>query len=260
MPTPQGPTKIVMNKELLFFPPMEIKKIDQSSRATEFIFEHLDSGLAATLGNAFRRILLTQVPGLAVFAVKISDKEKTIASEISKLQGVKEIPVYLIFHLKKLVFQFSQKEIPQLGKIYTLQINIDNSKSEEEYTVTGQDIKGELTIVNPETYLATVAPASQLKITLYCRYYYAFRLAVDKEQRALLSQEKNLIFLDSDYCPVKEVNLKVEQVVVDLNKQEERLILTITTNGGISAQDSLIRAVSFLEQKTADIQQQLVTE
>src|SRR4051794_4572741 len=209
MPSPQGPTKIVMNKELLFFPPMRIKKIDRSSRATEFIFEHLDSGLAATLGNTLRRILLTQVPGLAVFAVKMSDGEKTIACEVgneNKLKGIREIPIYLIFHLKKLVFQFSQKEIPLLGKIYTLQINIDNSKSEEEYTVTGQDVQGELAIVNPETYLATVAPASQLKITLYCRYYYAFRLANDKEQRALLSQEKNLIFLDSDYCPVKEVN------------------------------------------------------
>ena len=242
---------------------MEIKKIDQSSRTTMFIFEHLDSGLAATLGNTFRRILLTQVPGLAVFAVKMSDGEKTIACEVgneNKLKGIREIPIYLIFHLKKLVFQFLQKEIPQPEKVYVLQINIDNSKSEKEYIVTGQDIKGELTIANPETYLATVAPASQLKISWYCRYYYAFRPANDKEQKALLSQEKDLIFLDSDYCPVKEVSWKVEQVVVDLNKQEERLILTITTNGSISTWDSLLTAASFLEQKMADVKQQLVTK
>lgn len=137
----------------------------------------------------------------------MSDKEKTIATEVNTLEGIKEIPIYLILHLRKLVFRSSQKESPQQGKIYILQINIDNSQSKEEYIVTGKDVQGELIIINPEVYLATVAPASQLKITLYCRYYYDSWKA--KEQKLLFPQDKNeenLIFLDSDYCPVKEVS------------------------------------------------------
>ena len=42
-----------------------------------------------------------------------------------------------------------------------------------------------------------------------------------------------------------------------LGKQEEKLILTITTNGSISPQDSLSTALNFLEQTTIDIQQRL---
>lgn len=245
---------------MLFFSAMEIKKIDQSPQTTEFTFENLDLGLASTWANTFRRFLLTQVPGLAIFAVKMSDREKTIACEVgneNKLKGTREIPIYLILHLKELAFQFPKDELPQPKKVYTLYINIDNSQGKEEYVVTGQDIQGELTVVNPETYLATVAPASQLKITLYCRYYYASQLANSKEQKAFLPQAENLIFLDCDYCPVKNVKWKIEEVVIDLNKKKEKLVLTITTNGSISPQDSLLSVVNFSEQTMLNIQQQL---
>ena len=150
--------------------------------------------------------------------MKISDKEKNINNEIASLEGVKEIPIYLIFHLKKLVFQSSQEDFSRQGRVCILHIDIDNSQSKEEYVVTGKDIQGELKVLNPETYLATVAPSSQLKITLYCRYYYAFQTAkeqkafffqannLDDESGAQIKNEKNLIFLDSDYCPVKTVS------------------------------------------------------
>jgi DNA-directed RNA polymerase subunit alpha len=153
-----------MNENISSFP----------STTKEFTFEHLDLGLAAALGNAFRRLLLTRVPGWAIFAVKISDKEKTIASEFEKLKGVTEIPLYLIFNLKKLVFQSPQKDLQEKGAnspTFSLQINIDNSQSKESYVVTGKDIQGELKVINPEVYLATLEEGSQLKIDLHCRYH-----------------------------------------------------------------------------------------
>lgn len=235
---------------------MEIKKAEQSSLTKEFTFEHLDLGLTVALGNTFRRLLLTRVPGWAIFAVKISDKEKTIASEFEKLKGVIEIPLYLILNLKKLIFQSSQEysfqEKETNSPIFNLQINIDNSQSKENYVVTGKDVQGDLKIINPEVYLATVEEGSQLKIDLYCRYHLGSYIA--REQKSLLSKKENIIFLPSDYCPVKTVSWKNEPV---LNKQEEKLTLTITTNGSISPQDSLLRIASFLERIMIDIQHQL---
>ena len=236
---------------------MEIKKTDQSSWTKEFTFEHLDLGLAVAAGNTFRRLLSTRVPGWAIFAVKISDKEKTIASEFEKLKGVTEIPLYLILNLKKLVFQSSQEysslqEKETNSPIFNLQISVDNSQSKENYIVTGKDVQGDLKIINPEVYLATVEEGSQLKIDLYCRYHLGSYVA--REQKSLLPKKENIIFLPSDYCPVKTVSWKTEPV---LNKQEEKLILTITTNGSISPQDSLLRIASFLERMMIDIQHQL---
>jgi len=108
--------------------------------------------------------------------VKISDKENTIATEFEKLKGVVEIPLYLVFNLKKLAFQSPQEKLSSQGQdsdspICTLQINIDNSQKNENYVVTGKDIKGNLKVVNPEVYLATVEAGSQLKIDLHCRYH-----------------------------------------------------------------------------------------
>lgn len=215
--------------------------------------------------------------------MKISDKEKTITNEIAKLEGVKEIPIYLNFHLKKLVFQSASEDSLHQGKIHTLQIDVDNSRSKEEYVVTGKDIQGELAVLNPETYLATVAPASQLKITLYCCYHYVSRSAKeqksfffpenkkggennapdekgDNEKDLQLKSEENLIFLNSDYCPVKTVSWQVEPIVVDLDKQEERLKLTITTNGSVSARNSLLIVIDFLEQSMLNIQRLITSE
>jgi DNA-directed RNA polymerase alpha subunit len=108
--------------------------------------------------------------------VKISDKERTIASEFEKLKGVTEIPLYLIFNLKKLVFQSLQENSSSQGKeadslVYKLQIDVDNSQSKESYIITGKDIRGGLKIINPEVYLATIEEDSKLKIDLYCRYH-----------------------------------------------------------------------------------------
>lgn len=240
---------------------MEIKKITQPSQTKEFTFKYLSLGLAAALGNAFRRLLLTRVPGWAIFAVKISDKEKTIASEFEKLKGIKEIPLYLIFNLKKVVFQSSQKDssLQEEGtdsSIFNLQINIDNSQSKESYVVTGKDIQGNLKVINPEVYLATVEEGSQLKIDLYCRYHWGSYVA--REQQPLLSKKENVIFIPSDYCPVKTVSWKTESVLN--NKQEEKLTLTVTTNSSVSPQDSLLKIANFLEQVMIDIQHQFTGE
>jgi DNA-directed RNA polymerase alpha subunit len=68
-----------------------------------------------------------------------------------------------------------------------------------------------------------------------------------------------VIFLPSDYCPIKIVSWKVEPVIVNLNKQEERLSLIVTTNGSISAQDGLLEVANFLEQVMIETQQQFTT-
>ncbi|WP_172575302.1 hypothetical protein [endosymbiont GvMRE of Glomus versiforme] len=249
-----------MNQELFSLPIMEIKKTIKSPLITEFVFEHLENGLAVTLGNTFKR-LGNQVPGWAIFAVKISDKEKTIASEFGNeaiLKGIKEIPSYLIFHLMKLVFQSPEKDFAQLGKVCTLQIDINNSQNKENYIVTGKDIKGDLKVINPETYLATVEEHSELKITLHCRYYWGFIKEAD--QKYLLSDKENVILLPSNYCPVKTISWRAEPAIIDLNKQEENLILTITTNGSVSAQDSLIMMTNFLEQSIINIRQLITSK
>ena len=49
-------------------------------------------------------------------------------------------------------------------------------------------------------------------------------------------------------------------MIVDLNKQEERLKLTITTNGSVSSQNSLLTVIEFLRQSLNNAQQSIISE
>jgi DNA-directed RNA polymerase alpha subunit len=152
-------------------PRIEVKKITESPLVTKFVIQHLTPRLAIVLGNTFRQLLLTQVPGWGIFAVKFADKNKTIASEFGEtLHGSKILPSEIIFHLQELVFK--DKDNLDKSQIHTLKINVDNSNGEHAYQVTGKDVQGELEVINPEkVYLTTLEVGAQLKIDLYCRYH-----------------------------------------------------------------------------------------
>ena len=55
----------------------------------------------------------------------------------------------------------------------------------------------------------------------------------------------NVIILDTDYSPVKLVNSQVEEVVTSSTKKEEKLILTIDTNGAIEPKKAFQEALEI---------------
>jgi DNA-directed RNA polymerase alpha subunit len=244
-----------MTEKIFSLPSIEVKKITKSPLVTKFIIQHLTPRLAIALGNTFRQLLITQVPGWGIFAVKFADKNKTIPTEWDILQGSKVLPSEIIFHLQELVFK--DKGDLDKNQIHTLKINVDNSHGEQAYQVTGKDIQGELEIINPEVYLTTLEIGAQLKIELYCRYNWDSVSA--KEQKSLLKEKEreNVIFLPTDYCPVKTVSLKTADV--GSSKKEEPLELVITTDGSISGSDSMLVIGKFLEQIVLEIQQKITS-
>ena len=81
----------------------------------------------------------------------------------------------------------------------------------------------------------------------------------NKEQKSLLKEKEreNVIFLPTDYCPVKTVSLKTADV--GSSKKEESLELVITTDGSISGSDSILVIGKFLEQIMLEIQQKITS-
>ena len=65
-----------MTKKIFSLPSIEIKKITKSPLVTKFIIQHLTPRLAIALGNTFRQLLMTQVPGWGIFAVRFASKDK----------------------------------------------------------------------------------------------------------------------------------------------------------------------------------------
>ena len=62
----------------------------------KFELEPLERGFGTTLGNALRRVLLSSLPGTAMYAVEIEG----IRHEFSAIAGVEEDATSLILNLK----------------------------------------------------------------------------------------------------------------------------------------------------------------
>ena len=67
--------------------------------------EPFEPGLALTVGNAYRRVLLSSIPGAAPTWVKIEG----VLHEFSHMQGVNEDTLDIIMNLRKLVFALSRQ-------------------------------------------------------------------------------------------------------------------------------------------------------
>jgi DNA-directed RNA polymerase subunit alpha len=233
---------------------LKIKSLDDKNKdeSNSFVFINLPNEFAITLGNYLRRILLSYINGIAILGVKIGNGKEQIKSEFVPLEGLVETPPYLILNLKNLILK-SKKEFDE--EVIKLNININNN-SDNDYKVTGKDVKsieGIVEILNPEIYLGTVSPNSILNIELYCRSYWGFKK--ENDQKSLINEE-GLIFIDSNYNPVKNVSFKVNLVVVDLDKQEEQLILDIKTDGSITPKQALVNALEV----SKEINQLLLSE
>ena len=69
------------------------------------------------------------------------------------------------------------------------------------------------------------------------------------------NKEDNIIILDTNYSPVRLVNSQVDKVIVDLTKEEEKLTLTIDTNGAIEPRQALQEALEISQSSFSHISQ-----
>jgi len=76
---------------------LEVEK--ETENFGTFILQPLERGFGVTIGNSFRRVLLSSLPGLAITAVKING----VDHEYSSIDGVKEDVYEIILNLKSFI-------------------------------------------------------------------------------------------------------------------------------------------------------------
>jgi len=103
---------------------LEIKEITTKNQpnTSSFVFQHLPVEMGVTIGNLFRRVLLSYVSGVAPVAVKIADKNGWVKSKFTTLSGIVEKTPYLIVNLKKIIWEEKKR------KRWTIFLGIKNRK------------------------------------------------------------------------------------------------------------------------------------
>jgi DNA-directed RNA polymerase subunit alpha len=121
------------------------------SQYSKFVLEPLVRGQGTTVGNALRRVLLSNLEGAAVTAVRIAG----VSHEFATIPGVREDVLDIMLNMKKLVFR-SHSSQPQIGRLLV----------QGPATVTAEqfDLPSDVELVDPDQYIATLAPNSTLEM------------------------------------------------------------------------------------------------
>src|SRR5690625_5349887 len=85
-----------MNNYSLQMPDI-LEVAEDSDNFGTFILQPLERGFGVTIGNSFRRVLLSSLPGLAITAVRING----VDYEYSSIVGVKDDVYEIILKLKE---------------------------------------------------------------------------------------------------------------------------------------------------------------
>lgn len=209
---------------------------ERSDYSATITIEPLERGFGHTLGNAFRRILLSSIPGCAITEVNIDG----VQHEFSTIEGVSEDVVDILLNLKTLAFSMPDRDEAEL----TLSVS--------KKTVTAGDIQlpDGVTISNPDVVICQLDKKTKLNMTMKVEKGVGYEPAANRlnnEESRPIGQ----LLLDASFCPVKRVAYTVDNARLHQKTNLDKLILDIDTDGSITAEDAVRTAARILVEQMA---------
>jgi len=211
-------------------------EIDETSRSRfygEFTCQPLERGFGITLGNAIRRVLLSSIQGAAIVSVKIDG----VLHEFDTVPGIKEDVTDIIMNLKGVRVKLHQ-DGPRAVRI----------ERSEEGVITAGDIitDGNVEVLNPEHYIATLSGDATFKADMYVKLGKGY---VPAKREREFDQPEGTINIDAIYSPIKKVNYTVTHARVGQIADYDRLILEVWTDGSVLPEDSVAYAAKILKEQ-----------
>ena len=208
---------------------LKSEKIESGNCHGQFLIDSLRPGQGITIGNQLRRVLLNDLGGVAISAVRIAG----VSHEFSTIPGVREDILEILLNLKGIVLK-SKTQIPEFGRL----------KIQGPSVVTADLIQlpSNLEIVNPNHYIMTISTSNILEIEFKFEYGMGYKLA----SQIFLEENENYLQLDTIFMPVQKVDFKIENVYDNSNNITERVFLDIWTNGSISPNEALTSAAQII--------------
>lgn len=223
---------------------IKYKKINEFNNS--FIVQPLERGMANTLGNSLRRVLLSSIYGVAPFAIKIMN----VTHQYTSIPNTDVDVLTLISRLCKIPFKYNSEVF---GENTILKISF---KSSDEGQVTYKDLDlplGVEIVGDLNTEIATLSSKKALEFDLFIRADYGY---ADEEKNKLFIKEHKgdidsklkgeLLACDSNFSPIKRVAYYVEELNSSSYFIQEKLELEIETNGTIEAKDALAQAAKVI--------------
>jgi len=213
----------------------EAVELDESSYSTQygrFVVQPLERGFAVTLGNLFRRVLLSSIQGAAITAIRVDG----VHHEFATIKGVKEDLTEVILNLKEVRIKLLNKRPDKVV------LNLEgpgefNAGDLEKYTT-------DFEVLNPEKHIATLNEDAKFEMEIRVGKGRGY---VPAEENKPLEASIGLIPIDAIFSPILNVKFNVENVRVGQRTDYEKLILEIQTDGSITPDDALTFAGKIIK-------------
>ena len=213
---------------------IEMTKREDNPFVAEFRLQPLERGYGYTLGNSLRRMLLSSLPGAAVWAFRLDG----VVHEHQTVPGVVEDIHQIIQHLKSLTLVLAEE-------VNDVVLHLKASKSGG---VMAGDIEahGAVRVVHPEHLLFTLQEDREITGELYVNrgrgYVESSQHPVDR------SLPVDLVRIDSIYNPVRRANFTVAETRVGQRTDFDRLTVTVETNGTLTPEDAIAYGAALLQE------------
>ena len=208
------------------------KKKDSGAIYGQFLLDSLSPGQGITIGNVLRRVLLGDLGGTAITAVRIAGT----THEFSTIEGVREDILEIILNLKGLVLK-NLDNYDKNAKFGRLKI-----QGPAIITANSIELPPGLELVNPNHYIATISTSNILEMEFKFEYGQGYKLLDNT------NNEKSLDFLQIDaiFMPIQKVDFKIENLYDINNENQERLLLDVWTNGSITPKDAIFKSSELI--------------
>lgn len=216
---------------------VEVQERSEDGRSAQFSVAPLERGFGQTLGNSVRRILLSSLPGSAVWAFRMDG----VVHEHQTVEGVVEDVHQIIQNLKSLVLSLDDGVSEA-----TLELKVDSAGP---VTAAAFDKSGKVRVVNPDHHLFTLQEDRELNMTLYVNQGRGW---VPADQHVLpKGSPVDMVRVDAIYNPVLRANFAVEETRVGQRTDFDRLTLQVETNGSMEPEDAVSYAAELARQHLA---------
>lgn len=214
---------------------IEEESRSEDGRYAEFRLQPLERGFGHTIGNSIRRILLSSLPGSAVWGFRADG----VQHEHQAVEGVAEDVHQLVQNLKHLVLRLDDE-------YDDVQLEL---AVHEEGPVRASDITeaAGVDIVEPDHvlfHLQEGRPEDRpLRMDLWVKRGRGFVMA--DEHDVPDDMPVDLIRVDSVFNPVTKANFRVQKTRVGQRTDFDRLTVQVRTNGALDPADALGHAAEI---------------
>lgn len=214
-------------------------KADENN-PNRFVVEPIERGFGHTIANSLRRVMLSSIEGAAVTWLHISGKNH----EFDTIDGVKEDILDLILNLKALRIKLAED-------VEEVVLSLNHQCDAQHDTVTAGDFviepAGAAEIINPEQVIATMSKGAHLFMECGVNLGRGYVPATELRERLPMDKKSlGYIYLDATFSPVLHVHYNVEPTRHEQYTDFDKLVLDVTTNGTIDAEEVIHQAAVIL--------------